>query len=172
MEIIYEDVLSEEYLDEMAKIKTAGNFRNDFSILLVANPDKNRIGNPYFKVYNNIDYSKATKVARLSFIRPELITGHSERNGKKEWILKDISITNREEIVRYLKSPSGRNPNVSVWTDIRYEWNNIKNYVSDIKAYTEGKYDTPENLNNEDYVPYNLQIPDYINRLQNDKKGR
>ena len=97
--IIYEDVNSEEYLCEMAQFKPEG-YDDDFSILVAITPE-NRVGECYFKGYNNPKYSSATKVARISFIAPKLVTGHAEIGGKKEWnhpALKPI-----EPIIHMLK---------------------------------------------------------------------
>lgn len=159
--ILYEDVLSEEYLDEMAQFKPVGS-PDQFNILLSVNPEK-RIGNCYFKVYNNSKYSSATKVARISFTSAKLITGHAEINGKKEWLISEISSKIKKEIIDYLNSRDKRNTNYTIWTTMRFEWNELKNIQMDsIEDYTSGKYDK-KYKNNPDYIPYNLQMPDYNN---------
>ena len=49
MEGLNEELIYEELMYEMASVRRDG--RNDF-ILMAINPDSNRVGEPYFKVYN------------------------------------------------------------------------------------------------------------------------
>ena len=159
--IIYEDDNSEEYLCEMAQFKPEG-YDDDFSILVAITPE-NRVGECYFKVYNNPKYSSATKVARISFIVPKLFTGHAKIGGKKEWKLNEINSKTRKELIQYLNSKSKGDPDYTIWTRMRFEWNLLKNIpMKNINEYIDGKYDNA-NKSNPDYIPYNMQMPDYNN---------
>ena len=89
MEIIYEDVLSEEYLDEMGQVYPKCK-PGEFSILVGYTPEQ-YTGNAYFKVYNHpTKYQSATKVIRINFKTPTVVTGHAERNGEKRMDLRRI----------------------------------------------------------------------------------
>lgn len=169
--IIYEDVLSEEYLSEMGQVYAKAT-PGTFSILVGYTPETYN-GNPYFKVYNHPSkYQSATKVIRINFKTPTVITGHIERNGKEEWKLENFGKNYREELVNYLNSPSKINPNISVWTQLRFEWNMMKNFdIEDIYYYISADCDKKYS-NDPNYIPYSLQMPDYINDLKNDKKGK
>lgn len=106
----------------------------------------------------------ATKVLRVSFLKAEVIKNHAEIDGKKEWKLSDINSKFRKDLIQYLNSYDSRSENVTVWAAMRFEWNsNIKSIkgVNRLSEYIVGKYDTPENLRNPDYIPYNMQMPDY-----------
>lgn len=164
--IIFENVQSEEYLTEMTQIYSVND---NFGILIAITPDLKHIGNRYFKVYNGKTYSSATKVARISFLKPELIINHRERNGKPEWKLNDINIKTRKELIDYLNSTSDDNKNYTVWTFLRYSWNRAKLGIRRIEDYTTGVFDK-EFFGNPNYVPYNIPMPDYLN-LRNEEKG-
>ena len=46
---------------------------------------------------------------------------------------------------------------------MRFEWNLLKNIpMKNINEYIDGKYDNT-NKSNPDYIPYNMQMPDYNN---------
>ena len=164
---INEDVLSPEYLFEMGQVFPKAK-SGEFSIIIGYSPEK-YIGNCYFKVYNSIKYETATKVIRIAFKKPLVITGHVERRGKKEWKIEEFGNDYRKQLINYLNSKSKINPNISVWTELRYEWNMMKNFdIDDIDEYINGISDK-KYFNNLDYIPYNIQMPNYYN-LQNDKK--
>ena len=58
---------------------------------------------PYFKVYNSADPTKATKLARIRFSRPEYVTGHTTGPdaGKKEWILNS---SEKKKLIKLLNA--------------------------------------------------------------------
>ena len=167
--IILEDVLSEKYLLEMGQVYPKGK-QGQFSILVGYSPETAN-GNCYFKVYNHPSkYDAATKVIRIGFKEPIVITGHKERNGKAEWKIDEFSESYKKDLVEYLNSPSKTNSNISVWTQIRFEWNMMKQFdIEDINEYISGKSDK-KYLSDPNYVPYDIQIPDYINSLHCDKR--
>ena len=52
-----------EYLYEMATVYRS----TEYGISVAVNPDSGRVGDPYFKFYNNVSFNKATKVVRIMF---------------------------------------------------------------------------------------------------------
>lgn len=55
-------------------------------ITIQINPDRNRRGLPYFKVYNHYSYTIANKVARISMYSPAYIQ-HRSSDNKQNWHL-------------------------------------------------------------------------------------
>ena len=159
-DIIYEDVLSEEYLMEMGQVFPKGP-QGQYDFLVGYTPEE-YAGNPYFKVYDHpTKYSSATHVIRVSFKKPEVITGHRERNGKKEWDIKEFSKYGKD-LMDYLNAKSKTNPNVSVWTELRFQWNIMKGFnIEDIDDYISGRHDIAKNMKDDNYIPYNMIMPRY-----------
>lgn len=151
---IDEELMYEELMYEMANVRR--DRRDDF-LLMAINPDPNRIGDPYFKVYDADSWRKATKVARLSFFEPKLIihTGGNVRPWKK-LTKRDI-----EDIEDYLDSPARGDIGVTVWDKLKYEWNDEYGfYMKSISSYLNGEYDE-EYENEPSYVPSYIDPPDY-----------
>ena len=159
-EIIFEDVLSEGYLFEMGQVLPKGP-QSQYDFIVGYTPEDKK-GNPYFKVYNHPSkYSSATHVIRIKFKKAEVVTGHRERNGKKEWKLEDFSRYGKD-LVSYLNSKSKTNSNITVWTELRFQWNLMKGFdIESVEDYVSGKYDTEENLKDDDYIPHNMSMPRY-----------
>lgn len=83
--------------------------------------------------------------------------------GKKEWTLEEFGNKYREELIDYLNSKSKSNPNISVWTELCFQWNMMKGFeIEDIDEYIRQECDK-RYANNPDYVAYNLDVPDYMN---------
>ena len=138
----------------MASVKR--DIRDDF-MLMAINPDSDRIGEPYFKVYNAGSWGKATKVARLSFFEPKLII-HTGGN-----ILPWKNLTRRdiEDIEDFLDSPARGEFRATVWDALKYRWNDEYSfYMKSIFAYLDGEYDE-EYKDDLSYVPSYLDPPDY-----------
>lgn len=85
-------------LSVIEAMSTIGIFGN--SICLVT-PDTHRIGQPYFKVANNRSYNKADSIARISFLEPRYIVGHTDTTGKKSYKLNSKQI---KELVKFFNS--------------------------------------------------------------------
>lgn len=130
------------------------------------NPDLNRIGDPYFKVYDNISHTKATHIARISFLEPRYVS-HRDEAGKQPWKLNS---SEKKKMVAYLNQKSGIVKTTN-WIYCMYLWNNEYGFFDSISldekyshgvfAYKDGFYDTDENLKHPSYLPSYLQIPDY-----------
>lgn len=151
--IDYEN-LYEELLTEFASIRRP--ITNEF-MLLAINPDSNRIGDPYFKMYNKPSWNKATKVARISFLEPKLIIHKSQ--GVQPWT--NLTKQDIDDLNDYLDSPWKNHPGFTIWDGLKYGWNEEWGFeVGSEKEYIDGNYDEL-NKNNPSYLPSTLEIPDY-----------
>ena len=154
MEKLDEELLYEELIYEMANVRR--DRRNDF-MLMAINPDSNRVGDPYFKVYDADSWRKATKVARLAFFEPKLIIHKSE--GIQPW--KTLTRRDIEDIEDFLDSPARGDINATVWDVLKYRWNDEYGfYMRSFTDYIRGEYDE-EYKDDPSYVPSYLDPPDY-----------
>lgn len=101
-----------------AKLSTMYRERK-FNMCIAVNPDRNRNlkGMEYFKIYNSIDPTKATKVARIKFREANYVI-HKNKGGKKNWVLNSKE---RKHLVKMLNSLSDKG---EVWNEIIYHFNN------------------------------------------------
>lgn len=144
-----------EILFEMASVRPKeGNTK--FGVLLAVNPDLNKIGDCYFKMYNSNSYITATGVWRICFSEPKLIKEHS---GKIK-SLSTINLKYKKILIEYLNSPgaySGR----TVWDSLKWNWNNEHDLCFEgYEPYFNGQLDE-QNKNNKNYLPSTLEIPNY-----------
>lgn len=154
MKELDEELLYEELMYEMANVRRDRD--NDF-MLMAINPDRNRVGEPYFKVYDAGNWRKATKVARLSFFDPRLII-HTGGN-----IPPWRRLTNRDirDIEDFLDSPSRTIPGATTWDELKYRWNVEYGFNIGYPArYFDGDYDAKYE-DDPSYVPSYLDPPDY-----------
>ena len=146
-----------ECLNEMASVRPIGQT----SILLAINPDDNRDGDPYFKMYDSNSWGTATKVWRIRFDRAELIKKHKGR------IPAAVSINSKEKenLVEYLGKPSRDFKNAKIWDELKYRWNvekglmdqfGFENYLDGTADKFYSNRDTKRN-----YIPMSLLQPDY-----------
>lgn len=134
---------------------------------MMVNPDPNRIGDAYFKLFNASNYRKSDKQSRIKFNSPEYVY-HKDSTGKTEWKL--IS-DEKELLLEFLNSSSADNRNFNVWTLAKFHWNNEygeffsndfpEKYNSRLEAFADGYFDTKENLAHPSYLSSKLEIPDY-----------
>ena len=137
-----------ENLNEMAKIVQDDD--NNISIIVSPDTKRNNRNNEYFKILNHKEYSKASKIARIKFRQPKYVLRHNN-DGKKNWILnKDekqllINLLNKKNIYKE-----------SYWETaiIRY---NLEAGLSEEKTLE----NTKDNLKYPDYLPIDLNLPDY-----------
>lgn len=150
-----------EPIESMARV----GVDTDSNMIYYVNPDLNRIGEPYFKVYNNTSHQKANKIARISFLTPKYIE-HRDESGKQPWKLNS---SDRKKVCNYLnkKSPF---LGVTFFQYAMYNWNLEygfldhtldEKYDSPLSAYKDGFFDTEENLSHSSYLASYLVIPDY-----------
>lgn len=137
-------------------------------ISIQINADENRVGLPYFKYYNSFQYSKATKVARISFKSADYII-HKNADGKQNWYL---NAKEKQQLVLILSSrPAYFSYSYTVWQKLIIQYNAEKfqlmeddtlncaknTYNKFIKDYTAIGYN-----NLIDVLPFDLQMPDYL----------
>lgn len=151
-----------ECLYEMATIRPASSL-DKLGILLAVNPDSNRDGNPYFKMYNSTSFYTATTVWRISFTESVFIKEHK---GK----IKASTSMNKSEktkLIEYLSLESKDFRGSTIWDELKYRWNSEKDLMNNFSFsdYISGKadnyYKTVDNKGN--YVPFSLKMPDYNN---------
>lgn len=141
-------------LFEMATVHR--DFKNNVSVAV--NPDSNRIGDPYFKFYNNTDYRKADSVIRLMFFAPRWT--YHQTDGKELWKLNSQE---KKLLMECLASPSKKYKinDCTVWDATKFDWN--YEYLGidiEIDEYLKGSYDKLYS-DNPSYVPSTLDSPDY-----------
>ena len=140
-----------EFLEEMATIYKS----KEYGIGVSVNPDSHRIGNPYFKFYNNPKYASATKIIRIFFKQPGY-TVH--KDGKKLWKLNGDQ---KKLLIKILREESEQYDGYTNWDIAKYDWN--CEYLEEqlnMKRYFNGEYDEIYS-DNDGYVPSTLRMPDY-----------
>lgn len=146
--------LKNEYLYEMATVHrdTTEN------ISVAVNPDSKRVGDPYFKFYNDADFSKATAVIRIMF-KSSNYTEHTD--GKKFWKLNSKE---KKLLVKTLESTSKkyRAFGFMVWDAAKFDWN-YEYLKIDIEPeeYISGDCDE-QFKNNPSYIPSTFKMPNYL----------
>ena len=116
------------------------------------NPDKQRLGNEYFKLYNARQWKKATKIARISFRKAKYIK-HSD-------IFDDWVLANKEK--KYLvealqKQASMPYENYTNWQKAIILHNNEKGLP--MEQTLENKL---ADLKYPKYLPIDLPMPNYL----------
>lgn len=155
--------------EEIYSMATIG-INRDPKFSVAVNPDSNRVGEAYFKYYDDAHYSKANHVARISFMDAKYIKHH---RGKKQWKLTKRDIRN---LVEFLNNRHKAFVNLTNWDVAKFFWNleygnfyadyPVDNYETEMDAYFDGYYDNlKENKNNPSYVPSYQEMPDYVNNL-------
>lgn len=152
---------------ELTAMSTVFSDRN-LGISIQINADENRRGLAYFKLYNSFQYSKAAKVARISFRVPQYVI-HRNTDGKQNWFLNNKE---RKLLMTALQlKPVYFSHGFTVWQKLIIQYNSEKfqlmeddtmsctraNYNQFIKNYTALGY---ENL--VDVLPFDLPMPNYL----------
>ena len=143
------EYIVEEHIEEMATVYTDEVNKHVCQV----NPDRNRQGLEYFKLYNNVNWSKATKVARIEFRKPNYVL-HTNKDGKENW-----KLNNREKIalIKALKMDSEDYPGYSNYQAAIIHFNREKGLSAN---------KTKENLINDlkypKFLPIDLPMPDYM----------
>ena len=144
-------ILGEEYMEEMATICRS----REYGISVAVNPDSKRSGNPYFKFYNNVSYSSATKVVRVLFKKPDFVV-HKDRMD-----LWKLNTKEKKILIEILKKESDMYDGYTNWDIAKYQWS--IEYLEEslnICKYFNGEYDDIYK-NNPGYLPSTLKMPDY-----------
>lgn len=151
MEILVKQRLEASYeLDAIATIYRDAKGR--FSIAV--NPDPNRQGDEYFKLYNNAKKSAATKVARIMF-RSAKYVYHNANQGKDNWIL---NTKEKKYIIKAFakKNPAFYNGQYTYWQYAIAQFNLEKGLDYEKTFKNVGK-----KLKYPKYLPFDLKMPNY-----------
>lgn len=128
-------------------------------LIVHVNPVEYEVSKEYFKVFSGDGYRTSSKMARISFWKPEYITEY-DYYGKEPWVLSD---RDKEALVRILKAKSDtvsidRRARYTNWQKAIVEFNNgISFYGEDTEANLLGT----DSYNNE-FLPFNLPMPNYL----------
>lgn len=141
--------IPQEYLEAMA---TVGR-ETSLPMLVVVNPDSNRVGDEYFKVFDSDNFFSAKKVARILFREAKYI---SHRDTKERWVLNSKE---KKVLVKFLQSKS-----------TKLGLRNYTNWQVAILQFNEEKgLDQNKTLENvrkrlkyPKYLPFDLEMPDYL----------
>lgn len=156
-------ILNEEPSEELFEMATIyPKNRSNHSIVLAVNPDSNKIGSPYFKLYigGSPKEGKATGVASIEFLHPKLIKNHK---GNIPSILL-LNSSEKKELVQYLTEFSQYFPKYTVWNTLKYFWNVEYGFdVGSIDDYMSGKFDDIYNISEKSasYLCSTITSPDY-----------
>lgn len=152
---------------EIQAMSTVFSDRN-LGISIQINADENRRGLPYFKYYNSFQYSKATKIARISFKSADYVI-HKNSDGKQNWFLN--SKEKRLLMTALQLKPVYFSHGFTVWQKLIIQYNAEKfqlmeddtlnctrtNYRQFIRNYTALGYS-----NLIDVLPFDLPMPNYL----------
>ena len=158
-----EDLSQLEPIESMSRI----GLDRDSNMLYYVNPDTNRVGEPYFKVYDNITHGKATHIARISFLEPRYII-HRDEAGKQQW---KLSSAEKKKMIKYLQKKSGFFK-MTLFQYSMYLWNNEFGFFDKIElptqyentmiAYSKGFYDSTAISRHPSYLRSDIVMPDYM----------
>lgn len=135
-------------------------------ITIQINPDRNRRGLPYFKVYNHYSYTIACKVARISMYSPAYIQ-HRSSDNKQNWYL---NAKEKQTLVSCLQLKPMLS-SYTIWQKLIIAFNNEKFGIPEedtISITKENISEYKKSLENEGYInlidllSFDLQMPDYL----------
>lgn len=127
------------------------------NISIAVNPDQKKVGDPYFKFYNNASYMKATAVIRIMFFR---VAYMKHEDGKELW---ELNSSEKKLLVKSLKSVSKKYKafGFTVWDATKFDWNyEYLGFDIESDEYLAGAYDDIYK-DVQSYVPSTLEMPDY-----------
>lgn len=117
--------------------------------------------NQYFKLYNNDSYVKATKVARISMLKPNYLV-HKNDDGKENWILNNKE---KRKLINLLHSKNEEYVILSNWQVIIATYNRDNFHIPFVNLVM-------RNITFDDYnekiktikgaIPLNQPMPDYM----------
>lgn len=126
-------------------------------ISIHVDPDINRKGNEYFKVYDSISYNKAKKISRIKFREPAYVT-HSNRDKKKNYKLVSDE---KDDLINFLNSKNHKNPELTNWEYAIILFNKRLDF-SEEKTKKNLMFDKNSDYN-DNYLPFDLKMPNYKN---------
>ena len=105
------------FINSDIKILNEESFYKEDKINIMIQIDNNRnygLDMAYFKLYNDSDYTKATKSACIKLFKSEYVPEHAD--GKKNWILNNKEKRRLLEILTSSPNISNyKNKNMTVW---------------------------------------------------------
>lgn len=117
--------------------------------------------NQYFKLYNNDSYVKATKVARISMLKPNYLV-HKNDDGKENWILNNKE---KRKLINLLHSKNEEYVILSNWQVIIATYNRDNFHIPFVNLVM-------RNITFDDYnekvkatkgaIPLDQPMPDYM----------
>lgn len=125
-------------------------------ILTNPDPDPDRIGDPYFKVFDTSNLKRSeSKVIRLAFLEPKIIY-HKDKY--KDWNISNKDIKNIKNV---LQSQHDDHPEYTIWQMAKWLWNHEYFGIVNTKrdAYMNGELDL-EYGDHPSYVPSDTPIPE------------
>lgn len=132
------------------------------------NPDQDRIGDPYFKMYDSQRYTTAKRSIRIGIKAPKLIY---HKDGKGVWA---VTTSDMKYLDAFMSKKSRKYLGYTNWESTIFDWNyeygfitpaTDSEYASDIDAFFGGYYDTSKNLNHPSYVPSTTKQPTYADLI-------
>lgn len=148
-----------DYIDSECYIEMATTFRSqEMNIKITVNPDRRRLGNPYFKVFNSCDTrpgNRKTKVCRLHFFDSEM--EYHIGDGYLDWKINNSDVKN---ILKILKSNHPDHESITVWQYTCFKWNEEFEFVfsNQLSQYINGDFDE-KYKDNPSYIPSSIDIP-------------
>ena len=166
----YGPYIDGEILNEMALVGYMQHDSKGRDYAISVDSGTNRIGNPYFKVYDGSSRGKQVPVARISFYEPEYII-HDKDNVKNQF---KLSSDLRKTLVNFLKSTydviSGKRITNWQYAIVQYNLENIKISgwkINDWLYFTQKwKRDNANEIAGtqaEHALPIDLPMPNYLN---------
>lgn len=148
LEMSIED--DDEYLGEMATVARD----EERQMRIQVNPDRKRIGNPYFKVFNTATPKEGkSRVARFHF-KDEDMEYH--KDGYLDWVVSKDDI---KQIKSFIIDCHEDFPQYTNWQMACYLWNYEYGLIGNRDKYFKGE-DDEKNKDNPSYVPHDQEMPD------------
>lgn len=142
-------------LQELNEMSTVSRTRR---MCVAVNPAKNRQGDEYFKLYNAQSESKADKLIRILFRKPEYV--FHRNTGFNDWIL---SSSEKKDLMKFLSSKE-------YFTDAERNEYSITvfqkalilfNYEKGLGLTQNETFSLMLLKDHEGYLPLNLEMPNY-----------
>lgn len=127
-------------------------------ISIHVDPDPNRKGDEYFKVYNSDEYSNAENIARIKFREPLYVVHKRNRHGKKNYKLVS---NKKDDLINFLNSKNHKKPELTNWEYAIILFNR-KLGLPDEKTKKNLMFDKNSKYN-DNYLPFDLKMPNYKN---------
>lgn len=118
------------------------------------NPDRDRIGNPYFKVFNTATpKKKVSRVARFHFKDEDM---EYYNDNFLDWVISKNDI---KQIKSFLMEPHYLTPQYTNWKMACYLWNYEYGFIGDPEKYFNGE-EEEKNKDHTSYVPHDQEMPE------------